>query len=281
MRFLALLLPFLLLMPVVDNGKGMAGHTDGAYMTEQGASWFHHWSPCWAWEDKAYCVDAFKGRWTLEEHSEFYGDLIALFKRVAYCESGWFLVGDEWELQGWSMQEQVDELHWFVQLRDALNEECKIAFGGVLVWHPYTGHNAEWVQEFYDAYQATYGTPPPVDAIAVDDYAFEQWYGRDWEQDTARMHDAIKATYGDDVQVWAREIGCLISHECALDSIYKLPRIIPYYDRYAWFVSSVQPGGDWEYTAAYVGGEITDIGEAYRDMGRFYLAPVLLPIIVR
>jgi hypothetical protein len=57
-----------------------------------------------------------------------------------------------------------------------------------------------------------------------------------------------------------------------------LPRIIPYYDRYAWFVSSTGAGGQWEYTAAYVGGEITDIGEAYRDMGRFVPA---VPIDIR
>ena len=146
---LLLILPVLMLVvPIsepLSSGKGLAGKATPEQMTELGATWWHHWRPCRAGEAETGCVDHVKARWTLDEGSAFYGDLDNMRERLALCEAGWFMFGDEYVLQNamgwpWPMEKQVDELRWFLDLRDSINPQCKIAFGGVLAWHWVT-HN--------------------------------------------------------------------------------------------------------------------------------------------
>ena len=161
----------------------------------------------------------------------------------------------------------MNELDWFVNLRDTYNPECKIAFGGILAYHPYTGlRGPGWVRDFAAAYQNRHGTLPPVDAIMMDTYDWPAWR-RDYYTDTRAMVDAIREVYGMDMEVWAREVGCLIGHQCALDSTDKLPKIALLFDRYAFFVSK---DSDWSYTSLWGDGWVlTDLGEAYRDMKEY------------
>jgi len=254
--------------------KGVAGCGP---LEEVGASWCHHWSPCREWDDDS-CIDHVKARWTLETGDDFYGDINRVIDRLEACESGWFMFGDEWVYQDhigwkdWSMANQIDELKWFVDLRDTYNPACKIAFGGILAYHPSTGLSGPpWVHEFAAAYRAEYGQLPPVHAIMMDTYDWSP-FGRDYYSDTRAMVDAIREVYGSGMEVWAREVGCLMSHQCALDSVPKVRRISLLLDRHAFFVSH-DPA--WSYTSLWDGGwQLTDLGEAYRDMPElhyFYL----------
>ena len=177
------------------------------------------------------------------------------------------MFGDEWILQGWTLDEQVDALRWFERIvHDPVtgNPDCQIAFGGVLVWHPSTGSNLSWLAAFRNRYVQRYGEKPQIDAIVCDSY---DWPGRNWAADSQAFADEAHRVYGD-VEVWAREVGCLLSHECALDSVAKLGDVVDVFDRYAFFVSEGW-GEGWGYTSLmYPNRTLTDVGDAYAAGGR-------------
>ena len=277
---LLLLVP-LLVVPVLpelpDTGKGLAGKPTAHQLQEQGASWWHHWRPCREGEAATGCVDHVKAEWTLYEGPSFYGDLDNMRERLALCEAGWFMFGDEYRLQGWTVDDQVADLAWFVAERDAVNPACKIAFGGVEPWHPSTGSNADWVAEFAEAYQDRYGHLPPVDAVMIDAYEW-LWYRPDTFPEAEEMIAEIRRVYGDDVQVWAREIGSLLPGR-AQDAIAHMGTITPLLDRWAFFITNDTNEG-WGYTALYDrDGNITPVGTKYArwvepEVYRVYLPQV-------
>ena len=282
--------PYRIYLPVIGASpspprKGVAGSASVAQRREIGANWYHHWSLCNE-NEGPQCVDVSKGFWTWDDPPDGYGqgpdEIEAAMER---CASGWFMFGDEWAYQDsqycddypewcWPMSRQVSEARWYIQTRDEVNPDCKLAFGGILTFHPscrpmIVAEN--WVPEFYDAYIAEYGEAPDVQAVVLDDYYWDFWYYMvglepdDWETVTIGAVSAIRETYGPGVEVWAREAGSLMSHENALKAMGKLDAVTPMYDRYAWFISRADSGSMWEYTALWVDGELTDLGERYRD----------------
>jgi len=257
--------------------KGLAGSASVAQRRDIGANWYHHWGLCNESEG-IQCVDVSKGHWTWDDPPDGYGqgpdEIAAALER---CASGWFLFGDEWQYQDsqgypYPMSKQVAEARWYVEMRDEVNPDCKLAFGGILTFHPsYPGMfiARDWVPAFYDAYMDAYGEAPDIDALVFDDYYWKYWYYSvglapdDWETVTAMSIAAVRDTYGPNVEIWAREIGSLMSHDKALESMDRLGDITKYYDRYAWFIT--QSSGDWDYTALWVDGELTDLGERYKE----------------
>jgi len=237
LAILALLLlqaPYRMYLPAVGASpsparKGLAGSASVAQRRDIGANWYHHWGLCNESEG-IQCVDVSKGHWTWDDPPDGYGqgpdEIAAALER---CASGWFLFGDEWQYQDsqgypYPMSKQVAEARWYVEMRDEVNPDCKLAFGGILTFHP--------------SYP-------------------------DWETVTAMSIAAVRDTYGPNVEIWAREIGSLMSHDKALESMDRLGDITKYYDRYAWFIT--QSSGDWDYTALWVDGELTDLGERYKE----------------
>jgi len=268
--------PYYVYLPAITAAppsKGLAGSASIAQMQEVQATWRHGWALCPA-SAGPECVDVSKGFWTWEPAPSGYGqgpDQIAAAMEA--CRSGWLMVGDEWVLQQKPMQEQVEELHWYLDKRDEVNPDCRIAFGGVLTFHPSCRPMLvapNWVPEFYDAYVDSYGEAPDVQALVLDDYYWDFWYIMagmepfEWEPVTQLSVDAIHDTYGPDVEVWAREIGSLMSHENALKAMGMMEPVTRHYDRYAWFISQ-DGSGYWGYTALWVNGELTDLGEMYRE----------------
>ena len=247
-------LPFVVAPP---PAKGVAGSATPEQMREVQATWGHHWT-LRTENDPLGTVDASKGFWAWDEYGEGPEEIAAAMQD---CKSGWFMVGDEWELQGKPLQEQVEEARWYIQKRDEVNPDCKLAFGGILTFHPSVGLiAADWAPRFVEAY----GEIPDVQAVVLDDYYWDYWhliYGLSWEEITVLSVAAVKESFGD-VQVWDREIGCLMSHRCALDAVGMLSEITQHYDRWAWFISQ---GAGWDYTALWVDGELTDLGEMYAD----------------
>ena len=78
------------------------------------------------------------------------------------------------------------------------------------------------------------------------------------------MVDAAHEVYGQDIEIWAREVGCLVNNACALESVNRLDKIVPMLDRWAFFISDGNSEG-WDYTSLYREGELTGLGKAYRD----------------
>jgi len=228
-------------------------------------------------------VDVSKGHWAWDEYGEGPDEIAAAMQE---CRSGWFMFGDEWEYQDsagypYPMSKQIEEARWYIEKRDEVNPDCKLAFGGILTFHPdIEGRKvaAHWVPAFYDAYLAAYGEPPDIDALVFDDFywhssywslGYPWWY---WEDVTAEAVGVAHDYYGD-IEVWAREIGCLERHpgdpdKYPLEAMEQLAGVVQHYDRYAWFISSADSGSYWRHTALWVDGEMTALGEAYRAFER-------------
>jgi len=225
-----------------------------------------------------------KGHWTWEEYGEGPDKIEAA---MTACKSGWFMFGDEWEYQhyldpAWyPMEQQIEEARWYIEKRDEVNPDCKLAFGGILTFHKLTTPKriaVHWVPEFYDAYVAEYGEAPDVQAIVLDDYYWATWFylqpgHPEWSDITAEAVGAIRDTYGDGAEVWAREIGSLMTYppnpsKYPMEAMNRLDTITPYYDRYAWFISRESSGGYWDYTALWLDGELSELGEMYKEYER-------------
>lgn len=260
--------------------KGVAGSINLTQLAEVRATWYHHWSLCkpigtlsslshngstieLLADDSDHCVDVSKGFYFWEEYNEGPEEIEAA---MIACRSGWFMIGDEWVVTNPKlMADQIEELNWYIEKRDEVNEDCKIAFGGVLTAWGTALIAPDWVEEFYDAYVEEYEEAPDVQAIVFDDY----WWGgqdlEDWEEATILSTEAVYDTYGTDIEIWAREIGSLHSHQRALDAMDELGTITPYYDRYAWFIGNVSSSeSQWASVALWWGGVLTDLGELYQ-----------------
>jgi len=234
-------------------GRGVGGWLMPDQMAEVRASWMHQWNLCtvsggWHWFPES-CVGVVKNP---AQHTE---DQVR--EELAFCGSGWVMFGDEWTLQGWTIEEQAAALKWFANI--ASDYDCRVAFGGHLTRHPDLGLNLAWMQQVRDEYLALCPDVErvPVDAIVVDHYL---WNGdlEQWETDAQAARAEATRVFGN-VELWAREAGCLESHHGALLAAENVDRIEDHFDRWAWFISS---GIDW--TALWVDGELTDIGSAYQ-----------------
>jgi len=214
-------LPFVMAQPA-EPRKGLAGSASVTQRRDVGANWYHHWSLCNE-NEGSQCVDVSKGHWTWEEYGEGPDKIEAA---MLACRSGWFMFGDEWELQhnldpAWyPMEQQIEEARWYIEKRDEVNPDCKLAFGGILTFHKHHTPKriaVHWVPAFYGAYVAEYGEAPDVQAVVLDDYYWAGWFyiqpgHPTWHDITAEAVGAIRSTYGDDVEIWAREIGSLMKH---------------------------------------------------------------------
>jgi hypothetical protein len=244
-------------------------------MAEMGATWYHRWALCND-SDAAGCVHHVKAKWTMDEYKN--NDLAHVKAAIAECPGGYFLFGDEWVLQGWEMSQQVEELHWFLNLRDEINPDCRVIFGAIEPWHPMVGSSRWWVEAFYDAYLTEYDEPPDVAGIGVDTY---YWHSN-WESDTAAFVNEVKRVYGSDTELWALELGSLLSHDFAVKAMGRAPRIVKLFDRWAWFITRPDGNGEWDYTALYdLDGAITDLGLMYPGMEPAPTYRAYLPEIVK
>jgi len=245
------LLLFIIYLPFVatTSGQGVAGRP------VDGDMWYHTWSACWPRD--ARCVDVFKS--DVMEHE--WTNVGAMERTVADCPSGYVMFGDEWELQGWPIERQVAALHWFEQVVQATNQDCKIIFGGTLVSHPKFGVNGPgWVHRFFALYRQWYGEPGIV-GVAFDTY---YWAGYcqdcDFVRDTMDMVDAVHQECPG-CEVWAREIGSLVSHDAAVEAMGMLPQVTPALDRWAWFLA--EDDGQWPGLGLWEDGQLTDLGRVY------------------
>jgi len=265
---------FLVMLAIV----GIGGFVTLEQAVELNVSWYHHWSPCRA-SDNELCIDCFKGWWTLDEHNDFYGDMDRLEQRLTACPSGYFLFGDEWELQQVPMAQQIEETYRFLELRDELNSSCRVILGGINPWHPFTGENVSWVQRFHDAYLAQYGESPRIAGIGIDAYDWGSYGGnRDWVADALAFVAEVRRVYPG-AEVWAREFGSLLSHEQALEAMRKSPELLVHLDRWAWFLS-YEAG--WSFTSLYdADGNLTDLGELYAGLEPIAMHRLYLPQIWR
>jgi hypothetical protein len=241
-------------------GKGLAGLATTTQLDEMGATWFHDWRLCKpAWD--ARCINVVKGSSSMTKADTIQKIAAAL----ETCQGGWFMFGDEWQLQGWTMDRQVAELFWFLQVRDLVNPACAVAFGGELIYVPNRPDiGPAWVHSFWKAYRDEYGKQPDVQAVVVDAYDFSLYGQQDYVASVQAMVDAIHQEAGS-VPVWGREVGSLVSHRAALDSVPKLRQLTSMLDRMAFFITYYTPA--WAFTGLYdQEGMITDLGLAYREM---------------
>ena len=256
------------------KGLGRGGLLDTAQLDSLGVDWWHNWSLCRdSWDGR--CVHVVKSSYGMVEKGD---DIHEVAAALETCQNGWIMFGDEWELQRMTMDRQIAELFWFSNLRDLINPDCKLAFGGVLVTHPQRGVIAQnWAFAFADAYQAEYGALPDVDALVLDAYL---WLGQsisDWEWQTREAIAALRLVWGWDVEVWAREIGALSSHQEALRACQNLAPIAEQFDRSAWFIGRPYGANIWGNVALYnLDGNLTDLGACYRGdvLRRIYLPTV-------
>lgn len=234
--------------PVCAVHKGIGGPIDRTHMAQVGATWRMNWSLCTHPVNPpnpgAECVS-----WV-----QYWGQYMpALGEELMTwgCPSGWIGFGDEWRLWGyyhflgdWPMSRMLADLHKFASYVDGIRPECKIAFGGFLVWHYRLNAQpfADWVHDFYTAYLLEYGEQPPIDAFVLDNY---QWrlFNRDWHADTAAAVNAIHdAFYEMDLEIWFREVGALCCNQAdVLVALDDLGAIAPFADRWAWFTSYAEP----------------------------------------
>ena len=273
--------------------KGVGGSMTTSDMAVIGTMWYHHWSLCTETEPDT-CVDVSKGFWTWQDPPDGYGQgPDEIDAALLQCRSGWFMFGDEWEYQNWlqpgyyPISKQIEEARWYIQRRASVNPDCKLAFGGILTFHPmcrggsceYRKIAVDWLSDFYNAYVVEYGEAPDVDAIVFDDYYWaSHYYGlgypwQYWDDVTREAVQTARDLYGSDIEIWAREIGSLRKdpgdHDrYPLEALEQLDEIVVFYDRYAWFISKANSGSPWYYCAIWVDGELTPVGEAYAEFER-------------
>jgi len=249
-----LLLLVVLFFPLVRADEpsslpGVGGWAIPEQLDELGARWFHQWNLCsesggWYWAPDR-CVSVVKNPWQYGEQQ--------IRDDIRGCYGGWFMFGDEWNVQGWTVTEQAEALHWFHEIAHEApggNPACPIAFGGWMV-----GAGQDWL-DVGQEYKQLYGQRLPVDALVVDTYL---WPGQDWHAEASRAVQGIRAAYPG-LEVWAREMGCLTGHNCALAAMEKHEPVAALFDRWAWYTIE-----GYEPSDLYCGGELTDLGKLYRE----------------
>ena len=248
-----------------DPAKGVAGYLPTDALMRHHAQ--HQWNLTCSADDGIDCINHLKKRSTMDD---LYPDRPALLtETLQACSGGQFWYGDEFNLYSEShfpMSQWVDEAHWIRGLFDQhAPDGCLFGFGVPILGWSWGVDGNEWIQRFDSLYRETYGEPLDIDIYLVDDY----YRGPDTYTETVATHTLIRELYGD-VQIVAREWGSLSSEpQLALDYACETGWH-ELYDRYFWFIGKVQPDTVWEYTALYVGSEITDLGRGYAAFPSWY-----------
>ena len=263
-------LPILEQPPWIDDpAKGIAGYLPRGESETQRHHYQHQWNLTCSADEDVNCINHLKKRSVMADLYPDRPDL--LVETLIQCSGGEFWYGDEFNLYDqtrWPLSQWVEEAHWIRSLFDEYAPDgCLFGFGVPLIGSGWWGREAdEWIAAFDALYRETYGEPLALDIYLVDDY----YRGPETYRETVATHALIRSLYGEDVQIVAREWGCMAEggQQLALDYAcqtgwHKL------YDGYYWFIGKARPGTTWAHTALYVDG-MTDVGKAYAAFPSWY-----------